>query len=397
MESLLFLTHRIPYPPNKGDKIRSFHLLEYLSQHYQIHLATFIDLADDWQYCDKVHHYCTTTWFGKLTPSLAKLQSLVGFINGQPLSLPYYYRPALARWIKQTCKTYTIQRVLVYSSVMAQYVMKHPHCVVDFVDVDSDKWRQYSATQSWPMRSIYHREAIRLAQFEQQVATQCAASIFVSEPEAALFRQQLNDSETAKRVYTLCNGVDTAFFAPDTKRMSPFIGQAARIVFTGAMDYWANIEGVTWFAHHIFPAVRETHPDAEFIIVGMNPTPEVYRLAEHSGIHVTGAVSDIRPYLQYAKLVVVPLRIARGIQNKVLEAMAMARPVVTTPQALEGIPAKVNREVYCAGDASTFIRAVRHLLTNENNNITVQARQFVEREFNWKHSLPTILSLLESN
>jgi len=281
---------------------------------------------------------------------------------------------------------------------MAQYVLAprfaRARRVCDFVDVDSDKWRQYSATRPFPASWIYRREAARLARFEQAVAATFDASVFVSEPEAALFRQQAPTA--AARVRAVRNGVDLDYFTPDPARSSPFAAHELALVFTGAMDYWANAEGALWFAHEVLPRVRAAQPRARLYLVGMNPSAAVRRLAHLPGVTVTGSVPDVRPYLQHAAVAVVPLRIARGIQNKILEAMAMARPVVTTPQALEGIPARDGDEVYVATEAADFAARVIALLATPDTTRGARARAFVAREFDWARNLPAFLDLLES-
>lgn len=397
MDDLLFLAHRIPYPPNKGDKIRSFHLLAYLSRHYRVHLGAFVDQRSDRRWRDTVRHYCASAWLGDLAPWPAKARSLLGLVTGEALTLPYYRRPALSRWVRAQQQRYGIRRVLVFSSAMAQYASGHAldgcRRVIDFVDVDSDKWSQYSRTTRWPMAWIYRREAERLGAFEQRTAARCEASVFVSSSEAALFRERLGQG--GDRVHVVTNGVDTAYFACDPARRSPYEGPGQRLVFTGAMDYWANEEGVAWLAHQVLPLVRQTLPNAEFYIVGMNPTAGVRRLATLPGVTVTGTVADVRPYLQYADAVMVPLRIARGIQNKVLEAMAMGRPVITTPQALEGIPAQADHEILVAtGTEALAARAVA-VLTGDYGPLAHAARVFVERHFAWEASLPKFIDLLE--
>ena len=397
MDDLLFLVHRIPYPPNKGDKIRSFHLLHYLSTRYRVHLAAFIDCATDRQYQEAVRGYCASAWFGALSPPLAKLRSLAGLARGEPLTLPYYRGLGLEGWIRDLMRAHAIRRVLVYSSGMAQFVLGSEfdgvRRVIDFVDVDSDKWRQYSRSKRPPMSWVYRREAERLADFERRVAACFDASVFVSEQEAALFARV--GGGDPRSLFVLRNGVDADYFSVDPARPSPFVGECPRLVFTGAMDYWANEDGAIWFAESILPRLRERCPEAAFHVVGMNPTPRVRELGRIPGVDVTGGVPDVRPYLQHASAVVVPLRIARGIQNKVLEAMAMGRPVVTTPQALEGIPAQPDRDVLVATDAESFANQVAWLLSEGRGaDLGRSARALVERDFVWEASLDRLPALL---
>ena len=268
--------------------------------------------------------------------------------------------------------------------------------MIDFVDMDSDKWRQYSLSQRFPLSWIYRRESRRLLAFEREVATRFDASLFVSSQEAALFAQGSGVDSSSLRV--LRNGVDTAYFSTDPARPSPFTTPGPHLVFTGAMDYWANIEGVVWFVESILPAIRRAIPGVEFHIVGMNPAPRVQGLARTPGVRVTGSVPDIRPYVQHASVVVVPLRIARGIQNKVLEAMSMARPVVATAQALEGIEAIDGRDVRRADEANAFARAVIELLTGaDGTRLGRTARALIERDFVWEASLRQLDEVLNGD
>ena len=333
MDDLLLLVHRIPYPPNKGDKIRSYHLLKHLAQHYRVHLATFVDDDDDWQHRGRVEALCASSHFARLNPKLARVRSLGALLGNRSLSLDYYRDAALARWVDATVRENKIKRVLVFSSPMAQYAnVAGARCVVDFCDVDSDKWRQYAEKKSWPMSALYAHEARQLLRYERKVAAQTDAALFVSKPESDLFKQLA--PEVAAKTGFFNNGVDTEYFTPDPSCATPFGAGEQALVFCGAMDYWPNIDAVSWFAREIFPAIRARHPRALFAIVGARPGAEVQQLATLPGVLVTGTVPDVRPYVAHAAVCVAPLRIARGIQNKVLEAMSMGRTVVVTPQAL---------------------------------------------------------------
>ncbi|MDH5436863.1 MAG: TIGR03087 family PEP-CTERM/XrtA system glycosyltransferase, partial [Gammaproteobacteria bacterium] len=356
MSKLLFLAHRIPYPPNKGDKIRSFHLLRYLSTEYQIFLGTFIDNPDDWQYTDKVREFCVDTCFEKLSPVKSRIKSLAGFLTGEPLTIPYYRNHSLQKWVDDIMQKENIDRILIFSSSMAQYISKWIDkdriTVIDFVDVDSDKWKQYASSKSWPESAIYRREAKKLFGYEQYLSSISDMSVFVSESEANMYRSQYRDHP--EKVTYVNNGVDTDYFTPLTKYKNPYGEDESVIIFTGAMDYWANVDAVTWFCTEVLPSVREYHPAINFYIVGSNPTDNVMKLENIPGVTVTGAVKDIRPYIAYAKLSVAPMRIARGVQNKVLEAMAMSKLIVVTPQGLDGIKARNEQELFMEEDSIRF-------------------------------------------
>ncbi len=394
MEHLLYLTHRIPFPPNKGDKIRSFHLLRHLNEQYHVHLGTFIDDPDDWQYIDNVTPLCAETYFAKLNPRLARLRSIKGIFANRALTVDYYDDTGLKSWVDKTIQQHKIQKILIFSSAMAQYVMHHHEAtrIVDFVDVDSDKWQQYSAKKRWPLSTIYARESKYLLNYERLVANTVDASLFVSQSEAELFKKLVPSAE--KKIGHLSNGVDTEYFAPSTATENPYPVDTKAITFTGAMDYWPNVDAVEWFAKNVLPIIRQRHTEAQFYIVGSRPTSQVQALTALPGVHVTGTVPDVRPYLAHAQVVVAPLRIARGIQNKVLEAMAMAKSIVVSPQALEGINADPGREILIATHAEEFAQVVAGLLEKNNLVIGERAREKVLALYGWASNLERIDALM---
>jgi len=396
MDALLYLAHRIPFPPNKGDKIRSYHFLRGLAKHFDVYLAAFIDDPNDWQYVSNLKEICRDCFFAPLNPAKAKVGSLVGFATGEALSLPYYRNAAMSQWVNRTLSDRHIRHVFAFSSPMAQYVMGSKYSdlrrVMDFVDADSDKWLQYSKAKSWPASWVYRREGERLLQFERQVAREFDASMFVSEKEADLFRGLAPD--VASRVLGINNGVDTDYFSPGA-HSNPFPSSVKPIVFTGAMDYWANVDAVSWFANDVLPAVRQRVPNAAFYVVGSKPTKAVLDLAKLPGVVVTGSVPDVRPYLAHSAVVVAPLRIARGIQNKVLEAMAMARPTVVTPQALEGIDAVLGEELFLAEHPQQFATIVGDILCGvAAAGVGLRARERVLTDFSWVSNLDKLAAVV---
>jgi len=395
--ALLYLCHRIPYPPNKGDKIRSFHLLKHLAKQHCVFLGAFVDEQADWEYTSRLDEWCEETCFLRLNPRLAKLRSLKGFLTNQALTLPYYFDANMVRWIASIVSRENVDTVLVYSSAMAQYVLGpefgSAKRIIDLVDVDSDKWRQYSGKKPWPMSWVYRREADKLFEFERMAAARLDHSFFVSSKEADLFKQLA--PETALKVGFFNNGVDTELFSPNLEFPSPYPSDSQAIAFTGAMDYWPNEDAVVWFADEVFPAIRQKWPKALFYIVGSNPTECVMSLGGRDGIVVTGQVADIRPYIKHAATIVAPMRIARGIQNKVLEGMAMARPVVVTSMGLEGIAAKDESEVWIADDAAGFVNRIDSILGESDDSMGIAARERVCKDFTWGQSLPKIDSQME--
>ena len=404
MRELLFLTHRLPYPPNKGDKIRSWHMLQYLSRHFRVHLGCFIDDDDDWQHTKTVAALCASTRFIELRRGTARWRALQALLSRQAMSVQYYRDARLLQWVDGLLSNGKVRHALAFSGPMAQYIDgsagRALHRVIDFVDVDSDKWRQYGDSKPWPMSLLYRREAQLLLQYERHIAQQFTAASFVSPAEAALFRQCAPMAR--RKTGHVNNGVDTAYFAPMPAQSAIYPPGVQALVFTGAMDYWPNIDAVQWFVRHVWPALRRQFPQLQFYIVGSAPVPAVTALAKVAGVVVTGKVPDIRPYLAGAALAVAPLRIARGVQNKVLEAMAMGKIVLATPQALEGIAAQPGLELLLARDDAEFIHHAARVLRNACGGaaegsgaaIGVAARQLVLQDYDWERNLRGLGAML---
>jgi sugar transferase (PEP-CTERM/EpsH1 system associated) len=245
----------------------------------------------------------------------------------------------------------------------------------------------------FPASWIYAREARRLLAFERRAAASSDATLFVSAAEAALFRSLA--PESADRVHAVPNGVDFDFFNPNRPYHSPFPPGVEPLVFTGAMDYWANVDAVSWFAREILPLVRRRRTDAVFWIVGANPAAAVRALASLPAITVTGRVTDVRPYLAHAAAVVAPIRLARGVQNKVLEAMAMAQLVVATPEAAEGIDSVAGRDLVVAQGAGAIADAVCSALDGRWPDMGQRARAVIVAQYGWESSLAGLENLLE--
>ncbi|TXG85376.1 MAG: TIGR03087 family PEP-CTERM/XrtA system glycosyltransferase [Sphingomonadales bacterium] len=396
MMHVLFLAHRIPFPPDKGDKIRSFNMLCHISSRARVHLGCFVDDPDDFAHADALMMRCESLRMLPLERNRALLRGLPAILGGQSITQAMYHDPQMQEWVNETIRHYPIEAIFLYSSAMAPYAADHGtgrRVVMDFVDMDSDKWRQYAAAKRWPMSLVYKREAEKLFDLERTVAARVDHSLFVSEAEALTFRREAGSAAHDTR--GLSNGVDHAYFAPGLVAPAALPG-APRLVFTGAMDYWANVDAVTWFVDAVFPKVRAAMPEASFTIVGSKPTPAVQALGSKPGVHVTGRVPDVRPYLEAADIAVAPLRIARGIQNKVLEAMAMARPVVCTPEAFEGIEATNGAALQVAESADQTADAILALMQDpvRRQAMGAAARAVILERYDWDTALAALDPML---
>ncbi len=390
MARVLFLAHRLPYPPNKGDKIHSFHVLRHLAAKHDVLLGTFIDEPGDEQFVPQVRQMCKELHVSRIDRHSAMLRSLVGLATGEPLSQRFYRDQPMADWVRGIRRAQRADVVMVYSSTMAQYARGFDvPALVDFGDMDSAKWAEYASTLVWPLSWLYRREARELHRVERQAAAASAWSFFATEPEAEQFR--LSSPDVAARVAVLGNGVDADYFCAVPGRVSPFARAESALVFTGAMNYWPNVDAVTWFCGQVLPALRQRWPRLSLYIVGRSPSAAVRALAGDA-VHVTGTVDDVRPYLQHAAVVVAPLRVGRGVPNKVLEGMAMERAVVTTAVSAKSIQAHTGVNLLCADTAEETISAIDSLLrdTTLARQMGAAGRRCVVHEHSWARRLETL-------
>ncbi|WP_043343383.1 TIGR03087 family PEP-CTERM/XrtA system glycosyltransferase [Belnapia moabensis] len=403
MHRLLFLAHRIPFPPEKGEKIRAWHILDYLSQRFEVELGFLVDDEADLAHVTILEQRCSLVrWRPMFGRWRTAARALTRLRPGLPLSLGWFHEPSLFRWAQEGLAARRYAAAFVYSSAMAPYAMgadvraSGAQRVLDMVDVDSEKWLAYAADARPPMRQVWAREARTLLAFERRAALDFERTLLVSAQEAARFAELA--PEAAARLEYVDNGVDLTRFDSAQDHPDPYAGAAPAMVFTGTMSYRPNVEAVSWFATEVLPRLRAAPPvglaPPSFWIVGANPTPGVQALAELPGVRVTGPVPDVRPYVAHAAVAVAPLRIARGIQNKVLEAMAMARPVVASPQAYEGVRAVPGRDLLIAEGAAEMAERVSEVLAGRHPGLGAAARKAVMAGHDWSATLRRLDAVL---
>jgi polysaccharide biosynthesis protein PslH len=392
MREILFLAHRIPFPPDRGDKIRSWHMLKRLSELARVHLACFADDDADAAHLPALREALGDT-LGEAHVEVRRTgraaATVRALVERRPVSLTAFDSGAMRGFVTKLAAERRIDAVFAFSGQMAQFVPAGPRFVMDFVDVDSAKFESYAETGPLALRWLMRREAELLAAFERDTAARADASLFVSEAEAALFRARAG----LRTPLAVSNGIDLAFFDPDAafpRLEAEERGEGPLLLFTGQMDYRPNVEAVTGFARDVLPQL----PGVRFAVAGRKPRPEVVALRE-AGVIVTGEVADIRSWLAAADIVVAPLGIARGIQNKVLEAMALAKPVIASPAAFEGIEAEPGRELVLAA-APEQAAAIAHLLAHpaKAREIGRAARRRMESHYRWDARLAPLEQLL---
>jgi sugar transferase (PEP-CTERM/EpsH1 system associated) len=372
--------------------------MRVLSQRYRIHLGCFIDNPEDEAFIQVVKGYCDETNFTKLNKVQILWRSLIGMLKGDPLSVAAYNDRSMHSWVRSIIKRREIDRILVFSSCMAQFVDDDEFLkfkpIIDFVDVDSDKWRIRSERNRWPLRYLFKREADKLQSHDRAVAGRFGLALFVAETETALFR--LFSPDTVYKTHVVPNGLDVDYFSPDVKYPDPFDGRPT-VVFCGALNYWPNEDAVVWFAHKIFPLLKEDAVNVNFAVVGRAPKRRVLGLEKIEGLNIVGTVPDVRPYLANASIIVVPLQDSPGVANKVLEGMAMAKPVVATTKAMSGLMIKPGSEVIIADEPETFATAIADILNGrlDGKRLGQNARQRILTDYDWGKALARLPRLIE--
>ncbi|MEP3432008.1 MAG: TIGR03087 family PEP-CTERM/XrtA system glycosyltransferase [Parasphingorhabdus sp.] len=391
MGDILFLAHRVPWPPNRGDKIRSYNLLKKLMEAAPVHLACLADDQSEASEGDSIkEHLASCEIVVRDKPQWkAGIEALV---SGKAVSLSSFESAALADSVRQTIRNKQIDCIFVFSGQMAQYVPVdlNGRFIMDFADVDSAKFETYGAAGSGPMAWINKREGKLLKTFEEQIAKRADTSLFVSEKEAEFFRKRTGLG--LDKVSAVGNGIDLEFYNPAKAASIQKPASGPLIIFTGQMDYRPNVEAVQSFANDVMPVILAEHSDACFAIVGRAPTDTVEALHGRNGVIVTGAVADIRQWLKAADIVVAPLRIARGIQNKVLEAMAMGKPVVASTSAAEGIAAEHGKHFLIAKSTTEEAQQVSQLIKDKPSadQLGESAEQLIHSFYSWDNQLSNL-------
>lgn len=379
--NILYVAPRLPYPPTKGDKIRAFHQIRELAKEHRVHLACGIDPKDDVDGVKVLRRYCASVEAVPTTRTAIRARSAWALIRGQPQWAFSHASTELGERIARRLEAEKFDVILGSTVAAAESVRRVDGVlkVLDFMDAVSDLWRTSAEYRGFPASQLYRLEARRLARYEAEVAAGLDCSIVVSEVEARLFRRQGRGFP----VSVVGNGVDLEYFAPTEE--ASMLPESPRVVFTGTMDYFPNVDAVLYFCRSILRRVREAVPAVHFDIVGRDPTRSVRALARDHQVTVTSSVPDVRVYLARATVAVAPFRAARGIQNKVIEAMAMGVPVVGTSVALEGLELTDEDGARRADDPETFAREITALLQDPSwrRQCSLQARRYVERCHRW--------------
>jgi len=385
---ILFLSQRVPYPPNRGDKITTWRLVDRMRRSHEVRCMAFAHGPADLRAAAELSELGVPIRSFPHDARWAQLKALPLLLTRRALTLGVYGSRSLQAAVDEAVGDCDL--AYAYSSSMGAFLLPHPGVtrVMHFAELDSDKWRQYAERTRPPMSWVYRREWRTLLAFERELAHAFDQNVFCTPLEERIFREQVPGAPST----VLRNGVDAAHFTP-----APEAAEPGHLVFTGVMDYYPNVDGCRWFAEAVLPGVRARFPDARFTIVGAHPVREVRALAELPGVEVTGFVEDTRDWLRRAAVAVAPLRIARGIQNKVLESMAMGLPVVGTTCATQGTEAVPGEHLLVADDEQGLIEAVCSLLgaPDDARELGRAGRRYVEEHYDWEVVLRDLDRILE--
>ena len=386
MTRLLFIAHRVPYPPNKGERLRALEQIKALAGHFRVTVAAFAHDRADYESADALRHWAEDVILAPAGGWTGTMRGAACLLRGRSAGEGVFCAKNLLTAMEGSTRRGPFGLVVASSSTTLPVALAVPAAarVMDLVDVDSAKWLRYAETSRSPMRWIYRREAAGIRRLERMAIERCDAVVVISSAEAAVLEGP------SDKVVVVGNGVDTEYFTPQ-----PRPAGGTTIVFTGTMSYRPNAEGVCWFVREVWPELKRSRGDLRFLIVGRAPTRAVRRLSENPGVVVTGSVPDVRPYLASADLAVAPLRIARGVQNKILEAMAAGRAVVASPQALEGLELAEGSDVLRAATPREWKETILSLLSDEaaRRRIEQAARRRVEHDYVWSARLAPLVAL----
>ncbi|WP_166832024.1 TIGR03087 family PEP-CTERM/XrtA system glycosyltransferase [Thalassoroseus pseudoceratinae] len=395
--NILYLVHRFPFPPDKGDRIRAFHIIRELSRHHQVHVVTFADApvrpADE----AALAEYCGSLSIAPMNSLKRLTRTAWSLATGGSATCGAFASSGFRRSIREVTSNTDVDCILLSSSGLSRFLempeLSSQPLLVDFVDVDSQKWADYGDSAPFPKQILYNLESRQLLRVERGLLDRASAVLLVTDAETELCKERCGNGP----LYTVTNGVDLDYFQPTQESNDPDGKEGVySCVFTGAMDYRPNIDAVHWFSHQVWPEIIRVYPSAKFRIVGRNPSRAVTDLKSIHGVQVTGGVTDVRPYLRKATISVAPLRIARGCQNKVLEALASGNATIASSQAAAGLRAKADRDLLVADRPSEWVDGISKLFTSETRRRQLGAagRDYVVQCHNWKTCLQPLSEMI---
>lgn len=396
--NVLVLAHRAPHPPDRGDRIRTFHILRHLANHFRVYLGALLDEPVDEDSLAALRQLTTELVLPPLGRQSRWLRAAWSLGTGRTATEGLFASRELRDHVRRWARSVRFDAVIAFCTSMIQYAnvpeLRSVPLIVDLIDVDSQKWLDYAAATKGLKRFLFNLEGRRVRRLECSLPQRAAAITLVSQAEVDLYCDFCPNTKTL----ALPNGVDLDYFTEHSPVCQPPAcqQQSNQCVFVGVLDYRANVESLVWFCHEVWPLVIAKKPDAVFAVVGKSPAPAVKQLASREGVRLVGPVADVRPYVAQSRFSVAPLQIARGVQNKVLEAMAMGKPVVASPQALEGLAVEAGREALSASSPGEWADVMLKMYADDRLTRTLgnQARLYVQAHHAWSVCLAPLTEAL---
>ena len=384
---LVYVAHCVAWPPDKGDRIRVFHSVRELAKQHNVHLACIARSEEEARAESYLQNYCSSVKIKTLNRRQALTRGLASLARGGSFTTAFFYDPSLYSHIREVISLHPVKAVVLFSSATAGYAPDDIPFIADWVDVDSEKRMEYARLR---VGGFVHRlEGRRLRQVEREYGERSHRTFLTTASELSLYQRIAPGAPAA----VAGNGVDTDFFSPIPEcRVPAQLRHRNILAFVGVMSYYPNADGVSRFARETFPALRQRDPSLELFLVGRNPSPEVMRLAKLDGVTVTGAVPDVRPYLASARAAIASLRIARGIQNKVLEALAMGKAVLASEEVCRTFAPHPPFGVTCCASTQDYIEAIRSLPRTSKPDLAIA--QAARQCFTWSNKLSPLLAAL---
>ena len=387
---ILYLCHRFPFPPKRGGKIRPFNMIRHLANSHDVTVASLARSPEEAREGEGIASFCSRYVMAEVSNPIQVARMVVRVPTVTPSSMGFFYSPVLARRVRDLLARDRYELIFVHCSSVAQYVesVRGIPKILDFGDMDSQKWLEYARYKPFPLSTGYWLEGKKLEREEIRLARQfdmCTATTRAEWETLASYGNGF-DSDWFP------NGVDSTFFAPTGEPYDP-----DTISFVGRMDYYPNQESMFDFCANVLPLLRERRPTIKLTIVGADPPPAVKKLGRLPGVTVTGSVPDVRPYVRGSALMVAPLNIARGTQNKILEAMAMGVPVVTSGVAAGGVDALEQEHFLVARTYQDYSAAVLRILEDpkERDRLARAGRDRVLRHHAWPYSMKRLDAVIE--
>ena len=391
--NILFLCHRLPFPPKRGGKIRPFNIIRHFSD--SGHKVTVGSLARSEQEKREgagLEDHCEKVLIGTIGRVGALAQMVGRLPTGSPSSMGYFYSRTLHRLVRQEAATSNFDLVFVHCSSAAQYArhVSDAASILDFGDMDSQKWLDYSRFRSFPLSAGYWLEGTKLLAAEKKLARQFDLSTCTTKAEF----DTLGELNSAQRTGWFPNDVDAEYFSPGEQAHDPDL-----ICFVGRMDYYPNQHAMQMFCDNVLPGIHRERPNTKLIIVGAEPSADIWSLGDRPGITVTGTVDDVRDYVRSAALTVAPLAIARGTQNKILESMALGVPVVSSTTAAGGVDAVAGQHIVTASTNDEYVESIVEILGNPEKRakLAAAARDNVTKKHNWVESMTRLDHIVDSS